>query len=601
MPNTSASPWAERSSLLALALALLAFAVFAPALGYDFVGLDDDVYITANPHLALGLSGAGISWAFSSIYAGFWHPLVWLVLLGIHQFFGTDPTAYHAVQILLHAGSTALFFLALRRLGIRVWVAFVSAGLFALHPLRMESVIWLAEMKDVLSVFFWMLATYCYAGYARKKTPLAYGLTCLAAVLGFMAKPMLVTLPFAFLLLDYWPLNRWNIDTWRGTLPKLVTEKLPLFLLSFGFAYLAYTAEHSWGALPPHHPLTERLATMVTAYGTYLWQTLVPVGLSPYYTHPGMPPAGEMLISLTALAALTAFVLVKLRSLPGLAVGWFWFLGTLFPVSGIVQISAFAHADRFTYIPHAGLFLALCLGADELRTRYNVSGQAALGTGLALMLACGGLTLTTQAFWRSPETLYPHMLSLEPDNPVAQTNLGVHFYKKNDYKTAARHFRKALERWPGYTAAKGNLGLSLYELGAYQEAHGYLAAAVKERPTPKFRKFYGLTLARAGEYDAAKRELTAVLEARPNDHEAWTYLANVHVLTGNGNDAAEAFRKALEIKPDTPQALAGFGALLLTANRPKDALTYLERAEAESPNMPGVRQRIQAARKALGE
>ena len=521
-----------RSWLVALCLFAVTLAVYAPAASFPFVEFDDPGYVRDNPHVAHGLTVDSVRWAFTSAsYQYNWHPLTWLSHALDVQLFGLDAGRHHQVNACLHALNAALLFLALRALTGRHWPSALAAALFALHPLRVESVAWVAQRKDVLAGTFFCLTLLAYARHARAPSRGSMAVVALALAAGLMAKPTLVTVPFLLLLLDAWPLGRIatpsRAPTQRGEsrderssygpFPKnLLVEKLPLFALSLASVALTLAAQSAGGALAVEIPLAERLANVPLAYLTYLGHALWPSGLAVLYPHPALvePERSRLLAGAGALLVLVLLTWLATRERhrrPWLLVGWCWFLGSLVPMIGLVQVGNQAHADRYAYLALIGLELALAWSAAELVAAWDVPlGAAGLGLG-ALAL----ITEHQLAFWRSSEALFERALAVTEKNFVIENQLGL-VLGERDLDGALRHFEAAAAIRPGFFEAELNAGKARYRKGELRAARAALERAVAARPADgEARLYLAIVLAREGDHARADAELARALELDP--------------------------------------------------------------------------------------
>jgi protein O-mannosyl-transferase len=417
-----------KRAALAVALALAVCGVFGRATGGGFLSLDDGIYVTGNPEVRAGLTAGGVRFAFTSFRGGPWHPLTWLSHMLDVELFGLDPAGHHATNVALHAATTAVLFLALAALTGAPWTSALAAALFGLHPLRAESVAWVAERKDVLAGLFFALALWAYAGYARRGGALRMAGVAVAMALGLMAKPSIVTLPFVLLLLDVWPLGRLDLfarpPPWRQ-LGGLVAEKLPLFLLAAAASVLSVVSQGAGGgvASAEEAPLAARLLNAVLAYGTYLRKTLWPSDLAVFYPYPRTFPWLSLAVAALLLGGVSALALAQLRRRPWLAVGWLWFLGVMVPMVGLVQVGGQALADRYSYLPSIGLCLIAAFGLGELAGRGPRARAAVVSASLLALAAGAALTWRQVGFWRDNATLYRHAYEVTDDNFLAATNL----------------------------------------------------------------------------------------------------------------------------------------------------------------------------------
>lgn len=456
-------------------LALTTLAVFWPVSGHEFLNYDDPRYVTKNEHVQGGLARENVIWAFTAMYgSGNWHPVTWLSHMLDCQLFGVNAGRHHLVNLLFHLANTLLLFAVLRRMTGAFWRCALVAGLFALHPLHVESVAWVAERKDVLSTFFWILTVWAYVRYAERGRLGRYALVLLFFCLGLMSKPMVVTLPFVLLLLDYWPLGRLRlgqpggIGDGRGrrtacessSVLRLVGEKVPLFLLASVSCVVTYVAQRGGGAITPIAPGV-RVANAVVSYCSYIGKMIWPVNLAVLYPHRGMGPIWQIAAACLVLAGVSAVVILLRRSRPYLAVGWFWYVGMLVPVIGLVQVGSQAMADRYTYVPLVGLFIAIAWGLGDLvgRRRYQRFALGACAAAVLLVLAM--CSRRQVGYWRNSITLFKHTLEAAGSSHAAHTNLAAALGLEGQYEEAAKHLLKLLEMNPKDAKAHYNLGLVL--------------------------------------------------------------------------------------------------------------------------------------------
>jgi hypothetical protein len=497
--------------LLALTLAAY-WGVFAN----DFVAYDDGPYVTENPAVQEGLTAEGIGWAFTSLeYQYNWHPLTWLSHMLDVQLFGLSPAGHHATSLLLHAAGALLCFFALRRMTGAVVPAFFVAALFAVHPLRVESVAWVAERKDVLSGALFFATLLAYARYVEERSPGRYLLVIASFVLGLLAKPMLVTLPLLLLVLDLWPLRR------AEPLAKLIGEKLPLFVLVLISSLLTLRAQHAGGALGALDTLSlgDRVENASIAYGVYLWKTVWPTGLAMFHPHPALvsPQASRLLpllVSAVVLAACTLVALRERRRRPYYLAGWLWFLGTLVPVIGLVQVGDQAWSERYAYVTLVGVYIggAFCLAALPDRGR-----RVAVGLGALALLFCVWQTNRQVRVWRDSESLFRHALAVTERNYIAESNLGRILGDDGDLEAAREHFERAVEFAPGFYEGWLNLGKAHYKQRAFELAVPAFERALELAPDePEARFNLGAAYASVGRYPEAVAELEEALRLRPD-------------------------------------------------------------------------------------
>lgn len=438
------------SILVGIGLFLATMVVYWPASRNAFINFDDDVYVTKNAEVKRGLTTETVAWAFRSTEHSNWHPLTWLSHQLDVSIWGAGPEAafgHHLTNLLLHAANSVLVFVAWKRLTTRLWPSALVAGLFAWHPLHVESVAWVAERKDLLCCLFWFVTLVAYARYCEKRSWANYGLVLLSVALALMSKPMAVTLPCVLLLLDFWPLGRFSggEEKSREQLMGLVVEKLPLFGLVIGSAAITYFAQEASGAVV-EVPLRMRLANAALSYVTYLAQTFVPANLAVFYPYPeGQPPWALVGGAAALLAGISFAALLFRRRVPYLFVGWFWYVGTLVPVIGFVQVGGQAHADRYTYIPLVGIFVTLAWSLAALVASLPRARTAGVATCCAALLACMILARHQLAYWKDSATLFTRATEISPRSSLAWVNLGGAYLDLRRPSDAVASYRRALE------------------------------------------------------------------------------------------------------------------------------------------------------------
>jgi tetratricopeptide (TPR) repeat protein len=582
-----ASGASRKPALVALLLLLATFAAYLPVFQNELVDYDDDYYISQNPHLRPGLSLAGVKWAFTESYGANWYPLTWLSLMADTELFGTSARAYHAVNLGLHlAGTLVLLFLFLRMTGSLGASAFVAA-MFALHPTHVESVAWAAERKDVLSGLFWMLALWAYARYSESPRVGRYGLVALFLALGLMSKPMVVTLPFVLLLLDVWPLRRSARSSWS----RLVVEKLPLFLLVAAASLVTYYAQRAEGAVQPleTYSFSVRLWNALTAYAAYIGKAVWPSRLSPYYPHPGESisvaagvASGAMLLAVTAATVFAAFKNEHLRFLP---VGWLWYVGTLVPVIGIVQVGQQAMADRYTYLPYIGVGILAAYGAAELARRFEIPRFLPLVLGAAAALSWAVVTFQQARVWHDSVTLFEHALAVTEENALAHINLGVAYLNRGRLDEAAVNLLEALRIHPGSAEAHAGLGSVRAKQGRAEEAIEHYQAALRLDPSSSAaHRELGSLLLKLGDTTQALAHFREAAALSPADGDALAELALALSREGRTDEALERFREASTLASDGARLHQNWGVVLMEAGRLDEAIRHFERALAIRPD-----------------
>ena len=517
---------------IAFGLVAVILAVYTQVVSHQFIILDDNRYIRENPMVNQGLTLTGIAWAFTTFHAANWHPLTWLSHMLDCQIFGLNAGSHLLVNALMHAVNCLLLFLFLRRVTGAKWRSAIVAALFALHPLHVESVAWAAERKDTLSTFFGLLSLLAYARYVETPSWKRYALVAVALALGLTAKPMLVTWPFVLLLLDYWPLRRFQWQ--RATGPKgfvralvpLVREKLPLFCLAAASMVITFIAQSHGGAVRTfvQVPVSLRLSNAVVSCAKYLSRTVWPWDLAVYYPFsPTGVPLWQLVCAIVLLTVITALVLRQASERPYLLMGWLWFVGTLIPVIGLVEVGGAAMADRYHYVPSIGLFIALVFGLSDLAHAFRIDRviTGILTVAALSILAC--LTAVQIGRWRNSETLFQYTASVIPDNRMIENNLGTILGESGKYDQAEAHFAKALRTKPDFLEVISDADI---------------------------RENLGLLMAHQGRLPEAVEQLNEALRLNPNSAEAHTTLGVVLLRSGKAEDSVPHFLAALRLKPD---------------------------------------------------
>jgi tetratricopeptide (TPR) repeat protein len=558
----------DRAAWISVGLVLLTAAVLGRVYGNDFVNYDDPLYVTDNPHVRDGLSGRDIAWAFTSTEALNWHPLTWISLQLDAQIYGTRAWGYHLTNLLLHAANTVVLFLALRRLTGALWRPALAAALFALHPLHVESVAWVAERKDVLSTFFGMLSLLAYGHYVQRPGLWRYLLIAVFLALGLMAKPMLVTFPFVLLLLDYWPLGRLSARDgtavgWRW----VVLEKVPLLALAGVSAVMTVYAQQRGGAIETLTalPFGVRLANAVVSYVRYLGLTLCPAGLAPFYPHPQESlPAWQVAGAAVLLIGLSAVALALARRRPYLIVGWLWYLGTLVPVIGLVQVGEQALADRYTYVPLIGLFIAAAWVAGDLASRQPMWRQVLIAASTAAVLACAVLSWRQAGVWHDSRSLWEHTLRVMPDNHVARNNLGMALLAdQGDPTEVEQHLRAALQLKPDYARPCASLALILDQQGRLEEALDYYRETLRLEPRlVGTRVSYGVALCRSGRVDEGIEQFREAIRIDPEYPDAYYQIAYALARQNRFAEALPYCRECVRLDPHSARYRLGLALVL---------------------------------------
>jgi tetratricopeptide (TPR) repeat protein len=551
-----------------LLLALGTAALYWPVTGYPFINFDDGDYITENPVTQAGLTWEGFKWAFNGIHVGNWHPLSWLSHQLDCQLFGLNAGGHHLVNVLFHIANTLLLFIFLRTTTGAAWRSAFVAALFAWHPFHVESVAWIAERKDVLSAFFWLLTLIVYAHYvslSKSQNPrekVFYGLALLCCALALLSKPMAVTLPFTLLLLDLWPLDRIQNGKFNiGNCGSLLVEKIPFFVLAFGLCLVTFLVQRTAGAVSPVE-WSSRLGNVPVAYARYLSKTFWPTDLAIVYPYVYRWPTLAIVGSVLMLALVSLLAIVLLRRKPWLASGWFWFLGTLVPVIGFVQVGAQSMADRYSYIPSIGLFIVVVWAAVEIfATRPN--GKFILGLlGGSALVGCALATSVQITHWRGSISLFLHAIEVTKNNYVAENALGKAFEKQGDLARATALYQDAVHIEPRYAISQYNYGLALIGVGRKDEALEHLAAAAKLDPGNADAQFnLGVFFLQQNRLTNAAQCFEATLKLRPDSAVAHYRLGQASVKLEKFPEAAAQFQEALRLKPDYVEAKKELDAL----------------------------------------
>jgi tetratricopeptide (TPR) repeat protein len=566
-----------------VALVVLTLAVYAPVQNHEFIELDDPNYITENVHVKAGLSYDGARWALTTTHFFNWHPLTWLSHMTDVELFGIRAGPYLLVNLSLHVTNTLLLLYAMASMTGAFWRPVLVAALFALHPLHVESVAWVAERKDVLSTLFGLLAIWAYARYAERPAMARYlAVLCLLA-LSLMAKPMFVTLPFLLLLLDFWPLQR---AQWP--LGRLFLEKLPLLALVVLSCGMTVYAQVAGGSLPSFEqiPLAERITNALISYASYLIKTLWPHPLVVYYPHPLALRLPQALGSSLLLLTISAWVIRGRARRPYAVTAWFWYVGTLLPVIGLVQVGYQAMADRYTYVPLIGVFIGLAWGAAELFERARV------GRVVAPVLAClvfAALTLMTWrqvAYWKDTNTLFEHTLRHTSENFVAHSMLGKHLLRQGRWPEATHQLSRALAIEPNQADAHADLGAALKGQGKAAQAIPHYLRSLELRPDHAVTHAnLGLALAARGKLDRAVHHHREALRLRPDLADAHNNLGTALFAQGQIDEAASHYREALRLQPDLVFAHFNLGLALWARGNVTGALKQLREALRLAPNL----------------
>ena len=548
---------------VAAALVILTIAALSPLLSAGFVKFDDEDYVTANRNVLAGLSGTSIAWAATTTACGNWHPVTWISHMTDVSLFGLHPGRHHLTSLLIHAANAALLFYLLFRMTGALWRSAFAAALFALHPLHVESVAWIAERKDVLSTLFWFLTILAWVRWTEARTAARYALVLALFSLGLMAKPMLVTLPFTLMLLDLWPLE-------RAKFKPLWLEKVPFFAMSAASCVITFLAQRSGGAVQTFGTISfgERVAHAIVSYLGYLAKTFWPASLAVFYPYPSISPSvGIVAVSAVLLTAVTVLAIRLLGRAPYLAFGWLWYVGTLVPVIGFVQVGSQSMADRYTYVPLVGIFVAAAWGLAALVPDSPIARTGSAVAAAMMLAVCFVVTRAQAAVWSDSVTLFEHALSVTKDNWLVQANLGGALLDSGRAEEAVLHEREALRIRPDYAVAHSNLGQALEQTGRHAEAI---------------------------------EQFELVLRLRPGDANAHNNLAAVFLGQERPAEAMEHVAEAVRLDPNDALFHRNYAGLLADAGRIPEAIDQLEAAVRLDPNDSEAREELQRLRAQTG-
>ena len=586
--------------IMCIFLVVTTFVVYWQVLDSDFINYDDNEYVTENIRVHKGVTFDSLTWAFTSSHSSNWHPLTWISHMIDCQLYGLNPMGHHLTSLLFHVANTLLLLLILVRMTGTLWQSSFAVALFALHPLHVESVAWVAERKDVLSTFFMMLAIWAYILYVKKGNIRRYLLVVLFFVLGLMSKPMLVTLPFILLMLDFWPLGRfchihesWNVVTGQQTnkrlgILRLLWEKVPFFALAVVSSVVTFIVQERSGAvkLLEQYSIQTRIINAFVAYTEYMLNMIWPVELAVLYPHPGNSLSlWKGVVAGLALVLITILVIRKAWKIPYLAVGWLWYVITLIPVIGIVQVGAQAMADRYTYITLIGLFIIIAWGANDLLSKW-LYRKICLGTLAAIILpVLIVLTWKQVQYWENGITLFKHTVKHTSNNVVIYNNLGIAYKNSGKYKEAIEAYKQAIRINPDYDMAHLNLGVLHNELGKYKEAIEAYKQAI--RINPDYAKAYsnlGVAYNESGKYKEAIEVCKKSIRINPDSAKAHFNLGVAYGELGKYKEAIEACKQALRIDPDYATAHSNLGVAYGVLGMYKESIEEFKQAVEIDPD-----------------
>lgn len=614
---------------MALALALGTLILYWPVTKFQFLNFDDTDFVTTNPRVQAGLTWDSFKWAWHSEVARNWHPITMLTHMLDCQIYKLNAGGHHFTNVLIHTANVVLLFYILTTLTGAVWRCAFVAGLFAWHPLHVESVAWIAERKDVLSTLFWFLTILAYAVYVqvgRAKLPLCpnpkankgakqqlcpasekiyYSLTLLFLALGLMSKPMLVTMPFFLLILDFWPLGR--IGIFQSTPVKghkvktkvppfpasLIWEKIPLLVMSIILCVITYLIQQHGGAVVTEHdrPLGTRVENALISYVRYIGKMCWPSNLAGLYLHRGGWPLYWVILAAIALLVVSIIAVMQAGRRPWLAAGWFWYLGTLVPVIGLVQVGMQSMADRFTYVPLIGLFIIISWGGCELAQSWRIPEIAVRLTAIAILVTCLGLTAHQLTYWKDSETFFTRMTNVTEDNYMAHYNLGNLYTRQKKFDEAEANYKAAINEEPNYADAENNYSGLLLDEKRYDEAMQHCLAAIRIRPDFLFYLNYANTVADAASarhdanlFAAAESAYQQALQINPNSSKAHDNFGMTLDAEGKEAEAANEFRQVVRLEPDFELAHFNLANALFHSGKSDDAIPEYRTAIQLNPD-----------------
>jgi len=549
--------------LICFFLILITFCVYSQVKEHSFIDYDDDKYVTENSNVKKGLAKDSVIWAFKSTFVGNWHPLTWLSHMLDVQLFGMNSGAHHLINLYLHILNTLLLFFVFSRMTGEVWKSCFVAALFAFHPLHVESVAWVSERKDLLSTFFWILIMWSYILYVKHSLRSMYLLSLLLFLLGLMSKPMLVTLPFVLLLLDYWPLRRFQFKYQDGCIQKipvtisLIREKIPFFILTVASCAITFFAQKQGGAIGSLDvfSLKARIGNAIISYMEYIGKMFWPAKLSVFYPHPGILPVWKIAGACFLLISLCFLTIKFSRKYPWLTVGWLWYIGTLVPVIGFVQVGTQAMADRYTYIPLIGLFIIIAWGFPVVLSKWRYKEITVVPIAVTVLSILAVATWFQVRYWKDSITLFEHALEVTDNNYVVHNNLGFALKKDGKVTEAVENYLAALRINPDFEMAHLNIGVILADRGDNEGAIKHYKEAL--RINPDYITAYinlGNARLRQGRIADAINQYSEALRLDPDSEQAYNGLGAVMIRTGSIEKAIVFFQKALKLKPDYKEA-----------------------------------------------
>ena len=598
-----------RSSLLiSFFLFLFTLAIYWQVTSHEYIAYDDDVYVLKNYHLHDGISLHSMLWAFRSMYGANWHPLTWISHMMDIQLYGLNPGGHHATNLIFHILNViAVNWVFLSMTG-SPWKSAMVAALFAVHPLHVEVVAQVAQRKDLLSTFFWFMAMAAYIRYVKRLNRKDYFLVVLLFAFGLMSKPMVVTLPFVFLLMDYWPLSRLDGVFDKGEserylifarVRQLLWEKVPLFLMTMASCAITIIAQEGGGAVRSleAYPLYVRVGNAIVSYSAYISKTVWPANLSFYYPHPKIHPASVIALSYAFLTLISILVFRYRRKYPFILVGWLWYIGTLIPVIGLVQVGAQSMADRYTYVPLIGIFIIMVWGGAVLYAKWRISKRLQAITAFFLITSYAIAAFSYAGYWSDSVVLFKKALAVTKDNETALINLGTVLQEKSEVDDAIAAYVKAIRLSPKNPKAHNNLGTAYMAKGNIPMALNQYRAAL--RFDPRYSKAHfniAVLMEKTGKMEDAAKHYQQAISISPAYSEAYSNLGTLYLKKGRLRQALPYLKKAIELNPRDSGSLNNLAIALFQSGNVQSAIEHLERAIDLDPNDIEIQKNLRTIR-----
>ena len=573
-----------RDFLICILISAAVLVVYWPVQYYDLISLDDVDYIAGNPYVKAGLTWDSFSWAMKDIHTGYWHPLTWVSHMVDYQLFRSRAGGHHWTNVIFHIANSILLYIVLKRMSGTVWKSALVAALFAVHPLNVESVAWVSERKNVLCAFFWFMGVWSYAYYVERPTPYRYCLILMTFSLGLMSKPMIVTFPFTLLLLDYWPMGR--LTSWK-MFPRLVSEKIPLFILAaiVGIVTFLSSVHGDVTISIDKLPLGDRMANAVVSYARYLGKMFWPENLAVFYPYSREFNSFQIIAAVLILSVISCLAIFFAQKYRYALMGWLWYIGTLVPVIGLIQVGKQAMADRYAYIPMIGLFIIVAWGIPDLLKgwpRRKIIFVISSGAVISGLMIC---TVLQVRYWQNSVTLFEHALRVTGMNSRAHYNLGIALTDMGKFKEAIYHFQYAIKLEPEYAGPYGYMGVALAMQGKTDEALVYYHEALRiKQDDETTHNNLGVALAGKGKFDEAIVHFQEALRSRPDYPHANQNMAGALARLGKMEEAISYYEKALKLDRDNAVTHNKLGMVLADVGRDKEAIGHFQEALKINPH-----------------